>query len=56
MLGIIVVIVVLFLILGHPGVGLGQRAYPGYNYGFYGGGLGTILLILLVLWALGMFR
>ena len=56
MLGIIVVIVVLFLILGHPGVGLGQHAYPGWNYGYYGGGLGTILVILLVLWALGMFR
>ena len=55
MLGIII-IAALFLILGYPGVGLGQRAYPGYNYGFYGGGLGTILVILLVLWLLGVFR
>ena len=56
MLGIIVVIVVLFLIFGHPGFGIGQRAYPGWNYGYYGGGLGTIVFIVLVLWLLGVLR
>jgi len=54
--GIILLIVVLWLIFGFPGFGIGQRIHPNYGYGYYGGGLGTILVILLVLWLLGVFR
>ena len=51
-MNIILVLLVLWLIFGHPH--FGQRIYPGYGY--YGGGLGTILVIILVPWVLGVFR
>jgi len=56
LLWVIIVVVVLLAIFGHPGFGYGQRVYSGYNTGFYGGGLGGILLLLVVLWLLGVFR
>jgi hypothetical protein len=53
-MGLIILIVVLVLIFG------GGGGYYGYNrWGYAGGGgisLGTILLILLVCWLLGVFH
>jgi len=53
---VLIVVLVLFAIFGHPGMGYGQRYYSGYNSGYYGGGIGGLLLLLIVLWLLGVFR
>ena len=64
-MGLIIVIVILFLIFGGGGGWYGYRrqgpgpelgpAY-GWNPGWGIGGIGTVLVILLILYALGILR
>jgi hypothetical protein len=50
--GIIVLVVLLMLIFG----GLPQAGLWNHGMGYAPSGIGTILLIILVLWLLGVFR
>lgn len=55
MLGLLIVVLILFLLFG--GVGYGYRDRIGSGY--YGGGvgvLGTILIILVLLWLIGAIK
>ena len=49
----LIIIILVVLILGYGGHRFGESSYPGYGPGF---GVGTILLILLILYMLGFLR
>lgn len=49
-MNLIVVLLIVLLLFG----GIGWHG--GYGPGYYGGGIGTILVVLLVLWLLGVIR
>lgn len=51
----ILLIILIVLLLGGGGGYYGGRAFIGPDYGYHGG-IVTILVVLLVLWLLGAFR
>ena len=48
----LLIIILIVLLLGFGGIGY----RGGYGRGYYGGGLGTLVLILVILYLLGFFR
>ena len=48
----ILIIIAIILLLGYGGIGY----RGGYGPGYFGGGVGTILLVLLLLYFLGYLR
>ena len=48
----LIIIILVVLLLGFGGVGY----RGGYGRGYYGGGLGTLVLILIILYLLGYLR
>lgn len=54
LLGLLLVVCLIIFVLGNPIAG--PRVYQGYNYGWWPGGLGLILAVLLVLYLFGGLR
>jgi hypothetical protein len=55
-LGTLLLIVVLFLLINGRFGWVGPGPWYGGNPQYVGGGLGTVLVVLLVLWLLGILR
>jgi hypothetical protein len=51
LLWLLIIVCVLFAVIGNPVVG--TRVYPAYSFGYWPGGLGLIVAIVLVVLLLG---